>query len=218
MKNIIEKEKLDGRRKYTLDLTNIMNDSHEKYYWLGFIAGDGNIASSEARLRIELKEEDEQLLIYFNEFMQSNTPLVKRVNNKGTHCCCLSINSAKLKRYLANYNIVPNKSKIFEIPMDKISDEYKLDFVRGLLDADGYIGIRKDRNENCLNFISANKKCVEQVEFILGINNTISTNNGAYCFNKSGKEIKNILDKVYENSTEKSRLERKYNIYRSMIG
>ena len=195
-----------------------MNDSHEKYYWLGFIAGDGNVSSSEARLRIELKEEDEQLLIYFNEFMQSNTPLVKRVNNKGTHCCCLSINSAKLKRYLANYNIVPNKSKIFEIPMDKISDEYKLDFVRGLLDADGYIGIRKDRNENCLNFISANKKCVEQVEFILGIDNKISINNGAYCFNKSGKEVKNILDKVYENSTEKSRLERKYNIYRSMVG
>lgn len=23
-------------RKYTLDLTNIMTDSHEKYYWLGF--------------------------------------------------------------------------------------------------------------------------------------------------------------------------------------
>lgn len=44
------------RRKYTLDLTNIKADTQDKYYWLGFIAGDGNIAKNEARLRIELKK------------------------------------------------------------------------------------------------------------------------------------------------------------------
>jgi hypothetical protein len=45
-------------RKYTLDLTNIMTDSHEKYYWLGFLAGDGSVAKNEARIRLELKNID----------------------------------------------------------------------------------------------------------------------------------------------------------------
>jgi intein-encoded DNA endonuclease-like protein len=40
---------------------------------------------------------------------------------------------------LAEYNIVPNKSKIFTMPLDKIPDKYIWDFVRGLMDGDGCI-------------------------------------------------------------------------------
>ena len=87
-------------RKYTLDLNNIKTDSHAKYYWLGFIAGDGSIARNEARLRIELKHDDIEHLNKFNRFMGSDTPITTRTNNSGCECSCCSINSAELKRYL----------------------------------------------------------------------------------------------------------------------
>lgn len=51
-------EQLNGRRKYTLDLDPIFEDSHAKYYWLGFLSADGNVATKEPRIRVELREED----------------------------------------------------------------------------------------------------------------------------------------------------------------
>ena len=62
------KETLNGRRKYTLDLTRFEKDSHAKFYWLGLLASDGNIAKTEARIRIELKDDDEEILVKFLKF------------------------------------------------------------------------------------------------------------------------------------------------------
>lgn len=55
-------EQLNGRRKYTLDLSNFFEENRDKYYWLGFLATDGNVAKTEARIRIELKDTDEEIL------------------------------------------------------------------------------------------------------------------------------------------------------------
>ena len=79
-------------RKYTLNLDNIYTDSHAKYYWLGFLAADGNVAKNEARVRIELKDNDEAHLYKFLDFFGSNSPLTYRVNNKKCRYVCASIN------------------------------------------------------------------------------------------------------------------------------
>jgi hypothetical protein len=49
------------------------------------------------------------------------------------------------------------------------------------------------------------------------VENKIVINNGAYMISKEGAGVIPILNKMYENSTEESRLTRKYNIYRSLI-
>ena len=108
MKNIIAKEKLDGRRKYTLDLTNIMNDSHEKYYWLGFIAADGAIINN--TLSIELNSIDKEHLKLFNDFFENTKDIEESVNNLNVKCAKVQINSYELVtnpdvRYLKNYYI-----------------------------------------------------------------------------------------------------------------
>ena len=205
-------------RKYSLDLTNIKTDSHEKFYWLGFIAGDGNIAKKEARLRIELKEEDKEHLINFNKFMGSNSPLVERINNQGCKCVCLSINSIELKRYLAQYNLVPAKSKIFTIPLDKIPQQYLFDFLRGLFDADGCLTFERQRYDRpALYMVSGNLECIEQIKKIFQWDTKITTYKNSkneisgYQLHKSEKqEVLRILDLMYQNSTENSRLKRKY--------
>ena len=132
-------EKMNGRRKYTLNIENFIIDSHAKYYWLGLLATDGTVAKSEARIRIELKDNDEEILIKFLKFCESNAPITYRTNNKSCRCACATINSSKLKKYLAEYNIVPNKTKNFVMPLDKIPQEFLWDYVRGMMDGDGCI-------------------------------------------------------------------------------
>ena len=202
------------RRKYTLDLNNIINESPAKYYWLGFIAGDGNIAKKEARLRIELKTDDIEHLKKFNEFMGSNSPLVERVNNVGCHCVCLSINSAELKRYLAQYNLIPAKTLSFTIPEDKIPKEYLYDFIRGLHDSDGSLSFRnKNYSKPIFQLTTANLECANQIKSILNIDTKIKNVNGAFVVGKEGKGVKPILEKLYKNSTEDTRLKRKYDLW-----
>ena len=205
-------------RKYFFNIENIKKDSHEKFYWLGFLAGDGSVQEQGRRLRIELKNDSLDILNHFRDFMESNANIISRINNNGCHCSRMDINSKELGNYLAEYNIVPNKTKTFEIPEDKIPEEYKMDFIRGFMDADGCIHIRKDRNNApSLSFVSGSKKCIEQIKNILNITNQINIQGNNYILNKEGKEVITILNKIYEHSTEETRLKRKYDIYCTII-
>lgn len=214
-------EKIDRRRKYTLDIEPFLEESSAKYYWLGLLATDGNIALKEPRIRIELKQDDEELLQNLAKFCKTNKPLTYRRNNNGTQCACLDINSAKLKRYLEKYNITPQKTKSFTIPFEKIPQEFLWDFVRGMMDGDGCITIINNHRSNPygISFVSANKLCVEQMKQIWNLpdKHTISENNGAYIIQKYGLGCLPILEKIYKTSTESTRLKRKYERYRSLI-
>lgn len=210
-----------GRRKYTLNIEPFINDSHAKYYWLGFLATDGCVAKSEARIRLELKDDDIDALKKLAKFCETNKPLTHRTNNSNCQCSCLDINSSKLKKYLAEYNITPAKTKDFTIPLDKIPTDYIWDFVRGMMDGDGCITFAKSHiyNPYGISFVSANEECVKQMKQLWELPEThkISSNNGAFILQKYGAGALEILHKIYKDSTEETRLNRKYNRYRSLI-
>ena len=48
---------------------------------------------------------------------------------------------------------------------------------------------------------------------LLNITNQINQQGNNYMLNKEGKEVISILNKIYEHSTEETRLKRKYDIY-----
>lgn len=149
--------------------------------------------------------------------MESNAPIKKRINNVGCHCVKININSLDLVDYLSYYNIIPNKSLIFTIPIDKIPPEYIYDFARGMIDGDGNVQIQKD-GQLSLTFCSGNEQCVYQMRDIFDVTNKISYGSGAYHIQIKGNHVaKNILNKLYLNSSESSRLERKYNIYKQTL-
>lgn len=205
-------------RKYFFNIDKIKNDSHDKYYWLGFIAGDGSVQESGRRLRIEIKNDSIDILEKFKSFMESNAIITSRVNNNGCICSKIDINSIELGKYLSEYNIIPNKTKTFEIPENKIPSQYMMDFIRGFMDADGCIHIRKERNNApSLNFVSGSQKCIEQIKNILNITNKINKQGNNYMLNKEGKEVIPILNKIYEHSTNATRLDRKYKLYCTIV-
>lgn len=147
--------------------------------------------------------------------MGSNTPITERINNVGCHTYTVSINSAELKRYLAQYNLVPNKTAIYIMPLDNIPPEFQWDLVRGLMDADGCIHIRKNESP-IATFVSANKHCTEQMRDLWQTSNKILFQNNAYKIAVEGQKAISILNNIYKNSIEKTRLDRKYNLYRSL--
>ena len=202
------------KRLYTFNIDKFKVDSHDKYYWLGFIAADGAINRNS--LSIELKSIDEEHLKLFNTFSENTKGLEKRVNNLNVKCIKAQINSCELVEYLKEYNIVQNKSLIYTIPEKKIPNEYIMDFIRGIIDGDGCIRIN-NHQQISLSFCSGNETCTRQVRDLLGVDNKIRLDKQTYSFQVTGNiKAKKILDKIYESSTEKNRLDRKYRIYKTL--
>ena len=203
---------------YSFNIDKIKEDSHSKYYWIGFISGDGSIQANNTRLRIELKNNSLDTLEKFKDFLESDSPITSRINNVKCECSRIDINSKELCEYLNEYNIVQNKTKTFTIPINKIPKEFYYDYIRGYMDADGCIHIRKNRN-NCptISFSCANIQPLEWIKSVFEITNKISFINNNYFLIKEGKKVKDILDKLYENSNINNRMNRKYDIYSTYV-
>ena len=214
----IDKNKKRGHankgRKYSLNEKKIMIDSKEKYYWLGFLAADGAVVNNS--IAVELKSVDRTHLEKFKKFLESDVPIVDRINNNQCACSRITINSVNIVNYIKKYNIIQNKSLSFTIPQKEIPDYYLLDFIRGLIDGDGCIRIN-NHQQISLSFCSGNQNCCQQVASILNIKNKISYSGNVWRFQVTGNiKAKKILDNLYKNSSYNTRLDRKYNIYKTL--
>lgn len=201
-------------RKYTFNFDNFKKDSSDKYYWLGFLGADGAIVKN--TLSIELKSIDKKHLEKFNNFFQNTNNIVERINNLNVKCVKTQINSYELVEYLKQYNIYQNKSLTFTIPIDKIPKQFLMDYIRGLIDGDGCVRIN-NHHQISLEFCSGNQECVKQFRDIIGIENKITKDNYTYHIQVTGnKKAKAILDRIYKNSNDNNRLDRKYSIYKTL--
>ena len=209
-----EKRAKKKARKYTFNFDKFKQDSIDKYYWLGFLGADGSVVDN--TLTIELKNIDKEHLIKFNTFFKNDNPIRERTNNLNVSCVRTQINSYELIEYLKQYNIYQNKSKTYTIPINKIPNEYLMDFIRGLIDGDGCIRIN-NHQQISLTFCSGNQECVEQFKQIIGVDNKITQNKNTYSIQVTGnKKAKAILDKIYISSNDNNRLDRKYSIYKTL--
>ena len=99
--------------------------------------------------------------------------------------------------------------------MVDIPDAYSLDFIRGYIDGDGTVAMKG--SQIYLSIVSGNRKMIEQIEELLQTGNKIS-DYGTYfkiaCLGNN--KAKKILNRIYENSTEKTRLDRKYETYMAL--
>src|SRR5690606_7825362 len=63
-------------------LKNLLNNTDESFYWLGFIMADGYIAKDKSRLEITLCEKDLNHLEKFNKFINNNAIIHKHNKDK----------------------------------------------------------------------------------------------------------------------------------------
>lgn len=132
--------------------------NHNMAYIMGFFAADGNISKTGNRIQSQLSIKDKsQLEMIHNEI--GGCDVYEYLSN-GYKSCGWHCYSAQIKKDLANYGIIPNKTGTLKIPKN-LNKKYWKDFIRGYFDGDG--SIFKDNGGIRLSITSANKEILEDI-------------------------------------------------------
>ena len=110
-------------------------------YWLGFLAADGSIHSN--KLEIGLSAKDLSHLKKFKSFVGYEGSITERetlctTNGKSYPSCYLTIRNNDIIDDLSQYSIVPDKSHQNIDFLSFIPEEYKIPFILGYFDGDGW--------------------------------------------------------------------------------
>lgn len=181
-------------------------DSHSKGYLLGLLFSDGNISyiqNREPAIRLQLLEEDINLLEFFKKEINSNS---KICNNKdGT--LSFGIRSSQIAEDLKKYNIIPNKTFLINQLPKNIPQEYYIDFLRGLIDGDGSLYFNSNDNSFHLSFTSHYIELVQDYINIIAaiLNLDLSKRKPTYYnnvakFTLNGKEAYLFADLLYKSA------------------
>lgn len=139
IRNYIESK--DNSRKYSIDDNYFKTQSHNMAYILGLLAADGSVSSKENGVFIQLKADDKKILEDINKELKNTHPIkvyscIKEERKE--EIAKLSFWSSTIKKDLAHYGIIPNKTFILK-PPEFLLPEYCISYIRGYFDGDGCI-------------------------------------------------------------------------------
>lgn len=197
-------------------------DTASKAYWLGFITCDGCIYRYELRLKLGYK--DKNHLYKYLKFVEAdpvNGPTIKtqvhQITGNDTYLvrlCDKPMVQLLQDKYKINYH-----KSLNEIFYNGIPDEFKRDYIRGIIEADG--GFRQDFSAihlcGSLNILTNVK---ETFTTRLNCNSNIHIRNvdGLSRIQWNGKRDKiNIFHYLYDNCNPDIYLDRKYELGKKMI-
>lgn len=162
------------------------------WYWLGWVASDGNISSSNNMISITSKDID-----LLNRIKELDNEIRIYVKPNGIGVAYFS--NPESKKYLQSLGITPKKSLTLEMKC-----QLNWDFIRGLFDGDGSVRVR-DTIE--IHITTGSKKLAEQLHFFFqeeGIISTIRLKdrrfNGCYGVYVSAKSAVLFHEKMYYNT------------------
>lgn len=216
-------EKLGFSTKTIKDLYNVNHDyfeeinSFDKAYWLGFFYADGCVCYDKSCL--ELKDKDH--VVKFQEAIQSEGYSIHtRIDKRFDPPCVtysLQVKSPKMVSDLKKWRCVSQKSlKIDSFP--DIDFSLYSHFIRGYFDGDGCLSYVKTENHYRIDFVGQ-EKFLQRIQSFFGNSSKITKcgKANAYRFGCGGQFMcEHYLDLIYQDSTESTRLTRKYELYKQL--
>lgn len=169
--------------------------TEESAYWIGFLLADGNVYHPEKRskqLNIGLAKRDWEHLEKFKKFIGSNKLLYY-----GKNGVFLSIYSNRIVEKLAEYGIIPRKSKIAEVPEIFKNNRH---FWRGMVDGDGWVNHNLLGLCGTLDIVSSFNEFVRSVLSVVSKVNPHQKTECCWEINYSAKYVRYILDVLYGDS------------------
>jgi len=119
------------------ELNNIIRKNpHDFWYIVGFIATDGCVHKK--RKTVSIVQKEIKILNKIDIVFQGKCYFSKKRND--LESWKLIINNLYFRDWLIDYGIIPNKSRILKLKKP-IPKEYQADFIRGVFDGDGCVGI-----------------------------------------------------------------------------
>lgn len=216
---------IEGRNGYKIDEKCFETMSYETAYWLGFLFADGFLLEKSNCIGMNLSIKDEQVLYDFKDFVKSDGKIFRgklsipkehnKVKNSGIISTFRFCNK-KIADDLRRYGLKGNKSLTLEWP--NIEEKYYYSFLRGYIDGDGCICIRKDKRFY-VAVISAVPFLLKMVDFInadCGIGFGIVRGGKSKIHIASTSNRMNVikfLDRIYADNEGFPRLDRKYQKY-----
>jgi len=197
-------------------------DSYEKAYWLGVLTADGTIQKDGYKTSLTSKDKD--LIIKFKSAISSDHKIslinsFDKRTNKTYSRYIIQICSKEFTKNIIKQGITSNKSYVCNFP--KIKNKFICSFIRGLFDGDGSFSIENNvsakisftATREILYFIHDffNKKYNIEPHPI-----RITSENMNVCRTYYFADTKKILSLLYENSSENSRLNRKYKLFEKL--
>ena len=188
-------------------------DTVDKAYWLGFIVGDGCIATDDTRLSIKLAAKDKQHLVKFADFMNLPYTMIKDgMGNYNNPITYIYVSSKYVVNKLQERGIHSRKSGIEHVPTG-IPEEFYRDYLRGLIDADGCI-LDANRGKYHVDVSNSIENLTSMINYIKKVLNIpcprIFEHEGTYRIYYSNlKDTYKILKHIYY-SDNITYLDRKY--------
>lgn len=224
IRNLLRKNKITITNKKIRDYPRDSGyfhiiDSHEKAYWLGMILSDGSITNNNT---ISLGLKDKEHVEKFQKAIGAvNNKIIEIKDDRWSKFCVnyrFTMRDAQMAKDLAQYGCVNNKS-YYNFPFPSLKEEYLFDFIRGYFDGDGSIYFTN--NKYVISFVG-HKEFLEALKVILGKEKLSLCQNSiskiTYDLKICGKkDIQRILTLMYKNSTEETRLNRKYKIVQEVL-
>lgn len=165
--------------RYICDDNFFSQDNELSFYWAGFMAADGNV-SRQNDICIILKSSDYGHLVKFQRDIKTDSPITygssKRksiVIDQKIHNVIPSknvrirIRSHKMAKDLERFNIVPAKTKGYDIPDWLVGHSLFHHFIRGYFDGDGWFTktyIKRDKKYRITFGICGNLSPMKKIE------------------------------------------------------
>lgn len=153
VKRILLKNKVEIRGHGAHSRLHIFNyrffhkiDTEEKAYWLGFLAGDGNICNRLQQVNITLNRQDREHLVKFKKSIGLVDDIVRDFDQNGRDYSSITLSSKVMALDLFEHGLTPKKSLTLAQPQD-VPNDLNRHFIRGLFDADGSFLVYKRSQE-----------------------------------------------------------------------
>ena len=210
------------RRQFNVDDNYFSTENSNMAYLLGFLASDGTVDKKNNRIKIGLSSIDKEFLVKIKEELKYEGDILNYITSNGFSVSELTFTSQQIKKDLARYNIVPNKTFTFKFPKN-LNKKYWIDFIRGYFDGDGSVSTAGN-NAIRWQICSATKNVLETiVDFFyeeyhikkVSILEQSRKNNTLYYFQYSTNAAKEIFSILYKKNSLK--LPRKYLKFKELI-
>jgi hypothetical protein len=132
-------------------------DNENSFYWAGFFAADGNV-SKENDINLGLSSKDIIHLEKFKLATNATAPIISQTIKaniidgvkvkEDKSFSLIRFRSHKMSNDLIRFNVIPNKTKIYDLPDWMISHPLIHHFIRGYFDGDGWFSIKSKNKWN----------------------------------------------------------------------
>ena len=191
-------------------------DTEEKAYWLGFLYADGCVHSNNYEISVNITDKE-----HIEKFRQAigavNHKITETKDNRFENAKLLyqfTIKDQQLHTDLIKWGCIPQKRLIIE-KIQNIPRDYVSHIIRGYFDGDGSLHYLKGTNNYRISFVGTQKFLTEiQKELQTNVSLQYGNTGKAYTLQIAGrKQVERILKYIYQDSTEQTRLDRKYQTY-----